>query len=431
MALPLFPTFKPLELDDRAEVESLTRRFPPYSDFNFTNLWAWDVRSSVQLSRLGTSLIVRFYDLRAGTAYYSLLGDDGVDDLASRLIHRASREEIPTELRVVPECVRAASRDPDLIWDEDDTCWDYVLSTVRIQGMAGGSFKRHRQKLRWFFDSHPVEFEPMNLRDRMVHAALVGMFELWARQRGRGNPREDEEYLAFTRLLRAASQLPKLLTLGAFVRDELAGFIITEPLASGYAHSHFWKADTERFEGVYSALMQECSRQLAALGCTRMNFEEDLGIPGLRQAKGSFVPAEYLKKFTVRHRMYVEVGSTRISQLPPPTPDPSLSSYPVPQDRPRLATPASGYRLPPLPPPPRIPIEMPTAAVTEVHRRSTILPPPMGSGHAEHAVVRAGAGGRPRQGTGRNSSVTGPASGVHASAMDDHPSRLPPQRSKA
>lgn len=434
MALPLYPNFKPLELDDRAEVEALTKRFPPYSDFNFTNLWSWDVRGSAQLSRLGTSLIVRLYDLHSGAAYYSLLGDEDVDDLATRLIHRASREEIPTELRVVPECVRAASRDRDLEWDEDDTCWDYVLSTVRIQGMEGGSFRRHRQKVRWLFDSHPVEFERMDLRNRTVHAALLGMFELWARQRGRGNPRDDAEYQAFTRLLRAAPQLPKLLTLGAFVQSELAGFIISEPLTNGYAHSHFWKADTERFEGVYPALMRECSRQLATLGCTRMNIEEDLGLPGLRQAKGSFVPAEYLKKFTVRHRDFMVAAPCRTSQLPPPIPDPALSSYPVPQERPRLATPATGYRLPPPPALPRIPVEVPPVAVTEVPRRSTILPPPMaasGSGHSDVGVLRAG---RARLGTGRNSAVSGPVSGVHIAAMtadEDHPSRPAPQRSKA
>ena len=40
--IPDFPTFRPLAVSDRSLVESATSPFPPYSDFGFTSLWAWN-----------------------------------------------------------------------------------------------------------------------------------------------------------------------------------------------------------------------------------------------------------------------------------------------------------------------------------------------------------------------------------------------------
>ncbi len=50
--IPEFPNFKKLELSDREEVESVTNKFPPYSDFNFTSMWCWDINEDMRLSKL-------------------------------------------------------------------------------------------------------------------------------------------------------------------------------------------------------------------------------------------------------------------------------------------------------------------------------------------------------------------------------------------
>ncbi|MGA9396241.1 MAG: hypothetical protein WCA83_14480 [Azonexus sp.] len=42
--IPDFPEFKPLELTDRAAIEAVVHAFPPYSDFSFTNLYAWNAQ---------------------------------------------------------------------------------------------------------------------------------------------------------------------------------------------------------------------------------------------------------------------------------------------------------------------------------------------------------------------------------------------------
>ena len=54
--IPQFPKFKHVEVTDREAVETHTHRFDPYSDFNFTSLWAWDTSNERMISELSDSL---------------------------------------------------------------------------------------------------------------------------------------------------------------------------------------------------------------------------------------------------------------------------------------------------------------------------------------------------------------------------------------
>jgi len=86
--IPTFPKFKSLELSDRAEVERFTSRHPPYSDYNFTSLWCWDIYERVLLSQLDGNLIVRFTDDATGEPFYSFFGYNTASStkLAEKLI---------------------------------------------------------------------------------------------------------------------------------------------------------------------------------------------------------------------------------------------------------------------------------------------------------------------------------------------------------
>ena len=48
--------------------------------------------------------------------------------------------------------------------------------------------------------------------------------------------------------------------------------------------------------------MQESAKYLLERGVQMLNFEQDLGIPNLRQAKLGFRPHSFLKKYRVSRR---------------------------------------------------------------------------------------------------------------------------------
>jgi hypothetical protein len=58
---------------------------------------------------------------------------------------------------------------------------------------------------------------------------------------------------------------------------------------------HFEKGCTG-FKGVYQAINQVFLKNAAA-GFARVNREQDLGDPGLRKAKESYHPVDFVKKY--------------------------------------------------------------------------------------------------------------------------------------
>lgn len=77
--IPQFPEFKIVEVGDREAVESHTHRYPPYSDFNFTSLWAWDTSNERMISELNGNLVVRFTDYATNEPFLSFLGTNKND----------------------------------------------------------------------------------------------------------------------------------------------------------------------------------------------------------------------------------------------------------------------------------------------------------------------------------------------------------------
>lgn len=74
--IPEFPKFKHIELIDKEEIEQITHKYPPYSDFNFVSMWSWDIKGEIRISKLNNNLVVRFTDYLSGNPFFSFLGDN-------------------------------------------------------------------------------------------------------------------------------------------------------------------------------------------------------------------------------------------------------------------------------------------------------------------------------------------------------------------
>lgn len=72
--IPEFPQFKVLELSDKGDIEVFTKKFPPYSDFNFVSMWSWDIKGDMRISQLNDNLVVRFTDYLTGNPFFSFFG---------------------------------------------------------------------------------------------------------------------------------------------------------------------------------------------------------------------------------------------------------------------------------------------------------------------------------------------------------------------
>lgn len=142
--IPQFPKFKAVEVSDRATVEAHTHRYPPYSDFNFTSLWAWDTSGERMISELNANLVVRFTDYSTHEPFFSFLGANEQDNTARTLLEHATETGIIAELRLMPQCSVADIRSSALHSIEDRNNFDYVYSVPEHSALSGGHYKRSR-----------------------------------------------------------------------------------------------------------------------------------------------------------------------------------------------------------------------------------------------------------------------------------------------
>ena len=295
--IPTFPNFKKLELADRHDVERFTRGRPPSSDFNFAGLWCWDTDEQIHIAQLDGHLVMRSVDYQTGEPFYTFTGPDGEGScgVAAILLDHAAREGLPPQLRLIPEHLAGSLRAGGLEVAEDPDNHDYILSVERLERQPATAHSSPMTKVRRFLRERPtaraaaLDFTSPCMRQEMAQVA-----ELWARNKGETNPKEE---IALARLV-SRSQEFRLAGTGAWVAGRLAAFQVYELLADGYAMAHFIKYD-RRIRGLSEYLTLMAAGALRQHGCQWFNYEQDLGIPGLRMHKRGLQPVAYLKKYIV------------------------------------------------------------------------------------------------------------------------------------
>ena len=79
LMIALFPEFSKIDISHRYEIEAITSKFEPYSDFNFVSLFCWDTDGSAAVSVSNDNLIIKIPDYINGIPVYSMLGDSKID----------------------------------------------------------------------------------------------------------------------------------------------------------------------------------------------------------------------------------------------------------------------------------------------------------------------------------------------------------------
>lgn len=303
-AIPAYPKFRDLRADDRFAIEAVVRAFPPYSDFGFGSLWAWNIDGTFAIAMLMDNLVVRFRGYDGGGHFYSFIGRDDVVQTAEELLDLSAREGLPARLRLVPRSVIEADdrlRERFVVSPDRDND-DYVYESDAWTHFLHPGFREHRRKVARCQERRPLTAHDLDLRDSGVQAELEALFVRWASQKSDSPDREhDEELTAMRRILAPAAD-GRLAARGFFAEDRLVAFSLWEGLPGDEcAVIHFQKAD-RAYRGLPSWQAQDLGHRIVAAGIPFINYEQDLGIPGLREWKRSLQPCRYLRKYTIAPR---------------------------------------------------------------------------------------------------------------------------------
>lgn len=298
--IPTFPQFKEVDLTDKQYIEMHTNRHQPYSDFNFTNLWAWNTVGGRMVSELNGNLVILFTDYRTCEPMLSFLGTNEIEDTTRLLISHSQKLCLPPILSFITEESAAVLKESNFIVTEDKENFDYIFSTSELANPLGSKLKQKRRYVKKFVNEHPnAIFEIGDINNRDIQKQIVSTIRRWENKKkldSKAYELEHEE-IAIKRLL-ATSDKHNLIVSGVFLDSEMIGFSIDEILPNNFAISHFIKADTT-FKGVYEFMNEKISQHLLDLGVEFWNWEQDLNIEGLRRLKTSYRPVSFLKKYRV------------------------------------------------------------------------------------------------------------------------------------
>ena len=295
--IPEFPKFKPIELGDKDEVEKITSKYPPYSDFNFVSMWSWDIKGEMRLSILNGNLVVRFTDYITGDPFYSFLGNNKTNETAETLLELSRAEELELKLKLVPEDSMKNIDTSKFEVTEDKDHFDYVLSAELLKDFSSPNslVQRKKRGVNSLRREHSPSVEMLDLNNK-DHREKIFEF---IRESMPDEKVIEREFLAISRFLESYRD-PNCIIMGAFIKSKLVGFCFTEILKNKFANFHFWKADTKTYKSLYSFLLQEKARLLGSKYASEfINIEQDLGIENLRKWKASFGSKFFLKKYVI------------------------------------------------------------------------------------------------------------------------------------
>ncbi|MDR0858956.1 MAG: phosphatidylglycerol lysyltransferase domain-containing protein, partial [Oscillospiraceae bacterium] len=280
--------FEPIALPHLQAVrEAAGREKTRNSDFGFINLWAWRASYKYDASFNSGSMLVRFVDSDGGYTFSYPLGAEN-DEHARELIERAGAKRFaalnPRQLEAVNGFY------PGRVTSEPQTdLFDYVYDIGKLADVSGKKLHNKRTHVRRFEENNPGYNFELVTKDNIGECILA--YGIWI------SGEDDEAFDTIPGESHAFEQAVlkyhELNLLGGLLRVDgsVAAFSIGEILSGDTFVTHFEKAVPE-LNGAYQVINRDFARLVREEypAVRYINREDDMGLPGLRQAKRSYYP---------------------------------------------------------------------------------------------------------------------------------------------
>jgi len=286
--------FEPITIERQDDYRKIFADCPQKtSDYSFVNLWGWAEEYGLQWTWQEDLTWIK--QTRPDTTLWAPIGRWQDVDWPQRLAELdrggATFIRVPEELAQIwldalPGAVRA---------DADRGQWDYLYRVSELIELPGNRYHKKKNLLNQFLKKYRHAYR--ELGTEMVEQALA-MQSDWCTWRDC----ESSENLAaenrvIERVLRNWDRFYGLTGGALLADDRMAAYTVAEPLHPEMLLIHFEKANPE-FKGGYQAVNQLFLSHSAA-NFKLVNREQDLADEGLRKAKLSYHPVDFLRKFKV------------------------------------------------------------------------------------------------------------------------------------
>jgi len=260
------------------------------SDYSFLNLWAWAEEYGLRWA--WDEELVWIRQTRPFDASWAPVGDWAAVDWAARTRNAAGGEEV--FIRVPEALYRIWSQAlAGRIRIEDQRGqWDYLYAVEDLVALSGNRLHKKKNLLNQFVKSYDFEYVPFG--PRLIEQARAMQADWCTWRDCESSEVLAAENRAILRVLDHWDAFAHILGGAIFVEDLIVAYTLAEPLTKDTLVIHFEKGCPD-YKGVYQAINQLFLARSAA-GFSWVNREQDLDSEGLRKAKLSYQPADFLKK---------------------------------------------------------------------------------------------------------------------------------------
>ena len=292
-----FPDFTPINLNLKNEIQAFTRQFDPYEDFSFINLYTWNTNGKAAIAWLNGNLVIKIpHYMGLDKFTHTFIGNTYLDETAATLVKEFSK------LELIPEFIIKQLRHPEMYAiAEDRDSFDYMYEVKSLANLEGRALKKKRNLYNTACKAlgARVKFTSVNSLTPRLKKEIEHVINEWFKQTAQPDLDVKSERMALTRLLESFNELNLWVTL-CYIDEALSGFSVHEIINEDFSICHFEKSFNHRFSGLNTLLIQAAAQFLSDKSSI-VNWQQDLGIAGLKKAKRAYAPKYYLRKYSISH----------------------------------------------------------------------------------------------------------------------------------
>jgi uncharacterized protein len=279
-----YPDLTLLEPADRETLDPLFRALGDgISELSFAGVYCFREPHAYRITRMDDGTIVLAGTDKGNSFFicpFALPRADLLDELFRRF----------GELKLVSQTQAESLRQGGLSIVEDRDNFDYLYPREALATLAGRALQRKRNLVNHFVKHRDYRAFPLTA-ERTEEALSV--LEAW-----REDARDQADYAPARDALTHASEFGLVGSVYQ-VEQRPAGYTLGEYALGGSMFVVHYEKTIPDMKGLYQVINMDFARSLAPT-CTVINREQDLGDPGLRQAKMTYRPSGFVKKFRAR-----------------------------------------------------------------------------------------------------------------------------------
>jgi hypothetical protein len=276
-----YPDLTALEPADRVTLDPLFRTLREgVSELSFAGIYCFRESHGYRIARLADGTVT-LAGADKGRNFFICPFGLPRPDLLEQMFQGFGEMKLVTETQAEP------LRQAGLVVSEDRDNFDYLYRREALATLAGRALQRKRNLVNHFIKHYDYQAFPLTA-ERTDEALTI--LEEW-----RKDARDQADYAPAREALVHA---PEFGLMGSVyhVDGQPAGYTLGEFAVGGTMFVVHYEKTIPGMKGLYQVINMDFARSLPPI-CSTINREQDLGDPGLRQAKLTYRPSGFVRKF--------------------------------------------------------------------------------------------------------------------------------------